>query len=1219
MKSFVHVLKRSLPLLLSLVCAIAPRFEIGANAAPELRPLEEALNPDGTLSTSSGVARTFDARGWTLDSSSRQPRFTRADAASVQASVFGDQNWSSQFPGPPGACGQVLAVAVGPNGDVYIGGDFKFVIQSSTNTLVVNSVARWDGSGWSALGGGVNGPVYSLAVNDAGHLFAGGAFSLAGKAPVSNVARWNGSSWTGLGSGLNSTVLTLAVAEEKLYAGGYFSTAEGSRGIAVWNGASWSPVGEKLVDAQYGFPYVTALATATDGSLYALGQFTSIGNLAARKIARWNGTSWSALGTGLGDLNSYSYPTSLAAGRNDEVFVAGYISAAGGVPVNNVARWDGRNWSAMGNGLNNQVSSLFWNGSELFACGYFRSPDGKGGPCLAKWDGFQWSSWGNDAFQENTFPPLSALRSTPRGDLILGGDFTAVDGIGARGVARWDGRHWSALGAGANGIIYAVTQSDQNEIFVGGEFSSVAGVPARNVAKWSQTWSALPGANGDGTDGPVHALAWQNGVLYAGGSFTNAGGEAVSNIARWASGAWSPAGGGFDGPVRALLAADDGALYAGGQFSHSGASSLDSIARWNGEAWQPVGAGLQLSDSPAVVRALIQHGGNIWAGGEFSSAGGTSLRNIAIWNGITWASPDTGIDGAVYGLASSGTELFAVGRFLLPGIIARRGVARWDGSHWTGLGQGITSAYGYGLSAAVFAGELYVGGFFNSIGGVPAEGIARWNGNSWTNVSEPFAGPSPLVTVLASLNGALFAGGEFDSAGAAGGVRLSRWNGVNWRPLLRSTQRHESFVDGEIFAVAVDGSDVYVGGQFQHAGGIPLRGLAKWNGFAWSDVGGGVGGLFPAVYSILVRADEILVGGNFENAGGIPANNIARWNKATGLWSTFGQGLNGIVFTMLPSENDLYVGGNFTASGAKNLKLIARWSGGSQTWNPLGSGLATGVNNFYPPECRALVWISDGSLIVGGNFDIAGGVSSKSLARWNPTNSTWSTLGSLRGQQSSDQAFVSSLAVAADRTLYAGGQFLFASSTRATNIARMSPSGTWAALPRGGVGDAYSSVNALAVHDNTVYVGGTFTVNGTVSAPRILKFSGTAWSNLGAGISGGSQPRVSGLAFSGDDLFVGGLFSVAGDKPSENFARWNENGRTFDQPTIQSDRHPGGTRLWWNGWPGDYVVDFSKRLQNGESWIPLGTGEAAPGPRSFLDVTTEDDARFFRLRQLPAD
>jgi len=109
-----------------------------------------------------------------------------------------------------------------------------------------------------ALGIGTNGPVEALAVFDNGSgpaLYAGGSFTTAGGAAGNHIAKWNGSSWSALGSGMsgmNSSVWALTVFNDgsgpALYAGGYFGTAGGvaANDIAQWNGSSWFALGSGM-------------------------------------------------------------------------------------------------------------------------------------------------------------------------------------------------------------------------------------------------------------------------------------------------------------------------------------------------------------------------------------------------------------------------------------------------------------------------------------------------------------------------------------------------------------------------------------------------------------------------------------------------------------------------------------------------------------------------------------------------------------------------------------------------------------------------------------------------------------------------------------------------------------------------------------------------------------------------------------------------------------
>ena len=92
----------------------------------------------------------------------------------------------------------------------------------------------------------------------------------------------------------------VVVASGDLYVGGDFTTAGGNPAsrIAKWNGSSWSALGSGMNGSNPGFAPVTALAVS-GSDLYAAGGFTNAGGVEANRIAKWNGSSWSALGSGV--------------------------------------------------------------------------------------------------------------------------------------------------------------------------------------------------------------------------------------------------------------------------------------------------------------------------------------------------------------------------------------------------------------------------------------------------------------------------------------------------------------------------------------------------------------------------------------------------------------------------------------------------------------------------------------------------------------------------------------------------------------------------------------------------------------------------------------------------------------------------------------------------------------------------------------------------------
>src|SRR5437870_2189668 len=103
--------------------------------------------------------------------------------------------------------------------------------------------------------------------------------------------------------GVNGSVLATAVFDDghgpALYVGGSFNRAGAitAHSLARWNGLGWLDA-----NAGGGNTSIDALCVFDDGSgpaLYAGGSLTNMGDVPAANIAKWNGTSWSALGSGV--------------------------------------------------------------------------------------------------------------------------------------------------------------------------------------------------------------------------------------------------------------------------------------------------------------------------------------------------------------------------------------------------------------------------------------------------------------------------------------------------------------------------------------------------------------------------------------------------------------------------------------------------------------------------------------------------------------------------------------------------------------------------------------------------------------------------------------------------------------------------------------------------------------------------------------------------------
>jgi hypothetical protein len=377
---------------------------------------------------------------------------------------------------------------------LYAGGIF-----TTAGSVAANCIANWDGSSWSALGTGLNSDVVALTVFDDGSgpaLYAGGAFTIAGGVAANHIARWDGSGWSGVGGGMagpyDPVVRALTVFDDgggpALYAGGSFSTTGGVAAsyIAKWDGSSWSALGSGLSGGSQD-PGVYALAVFDDGggpALYAGGKFTAAGGVAAADIAEWDGSSWSALGSGMGGGSTWHPGIYTLAvfddGTGPALYGGGLFTTAGGVAANAIAKWDGSTWSALGSGMFGfspwvQALAVFDDGSgpTLYAGGQFKKAGGVKVNNIAKWDGSSWSALGTG--MDDWVTALQVYDDAGGSALYAGGPFRTAGGVAANHIAKWDGSSWSALGSGLNGGAWALSVYDDGSgpaLYAGGYFSA---------------------------------------------------------------------------------------------------------------------------------------------------------------------------------------------------------------------------------------------------------------------------------------------------------------------------------------------------------------------------------------------------------------------------------------------------------------------------------------------------------------------------------------------------------------------------------------------------------------------------------------------------------------------------------------------------------------------------------------------------------------------------
>ena len=380
----------------------------------------------------------------------------------------------------------VRALAVLPNGDLVAGGAFKFAGQAAL--ISADSIASWNWSGWSALSSGMNGTIRSFAVLPSGDLVAGGFFTSAGSVAANHVARWNGSAWSALGSGLNGEVLALAVLSNgDLVAGGSFSDF-----VARWTGNAWQTMGHP--NGQ-----VNAIAVLPNGNIVAGGHFTAADGNTTNRIARWNGSAWAAMGSGMsgGTYNGAFNETvvnAIAVLPNGNIVAGGNFTTAGGVAVNHIARWNGSAWAAMGSGVNLPVVQQYTDpvyalavlqNGDLVAGGAFTAAGGVFTQGIATWNGSAWSGLAGGVGGR-----VSALAVLSNGDLVAGGYFLSAGGVslGAESdIATWNGSAWSALVGGLDGagLPAALAALPNNQLAVGGDFGTAGSHRSAYFARYA--------------------------------------------------------------------------------------------------------------------------------------------------------------------------------------------------------------------------------------------------------------------------------------------------------------------------------------------------------------------------------------------------------------------------------------------------------------------------------------------------------------------------------------------------------------------------------------------------------------------------------------------------------------------------------------------------------------------------------------------------------------
>lgn len=637
--------------------------------------------------------------------------------------------------------------------------------------------------------------------------------------------------------------------------------------------------------------------------------------------------------------------------------------------------------------------------------------------------------------------------------LYVGGTFDSIDD-GGGAVAR---NNIAAFDTGTGALISTwnpnadaevstfLLSADGLSLYVGGAFANIGGAARNGIAELDANIATAGGATawdaaaGAGTQVNVIILDTGTSRLFIGGAFSSMGGQTRNNLAAMAAAdgaldpAWDP---NANAAVYALvLSADGNFVFAGGAFNTTtlgtpaiNGKSRDYLAKVDtssgavDDGWKPAANG--------TVRAIEDISGNsLMLGGDFTTINGANrfyIANIGTSSGaVTTLDPGSEATVRVLKQASGGGTLFAGGDFISLGgkdrnRLAALNTATGEATDWNPNVNGIVRAIAPSITA------IYIGGDFSAVGG---------------RARNHFAAIDPIT------------------AQAIAGWDMS--------------------VDNTVNALVVSGTTVYMGGAFTHVGSDIRRGLAAFDTTtialtSWAPTVDNGGVLTMAMFNDEIP--QLYIGGSFTSVNNTLRNRLAALDGATGALTTWdpnvdtgnsvmAMALSNVVDNDAADPNDtadvppiLYVGGDFThlaGANRNNIAAVKTEDGTLVSWD-VNADKADG-------PVRTLALAQDNTLLyAGGDFTAIGDQTTRvglaALTTDLGDATTWDPVPSVSG-------IVRSVALTANGSLYAGGDFTRISGALRNRLAAFEPPVT-KATPGGGSYNATQNV-VLSCTDKT--------------------------------------------------------------------------------------------------------------------------------------------------------
>ena len=403
---------------------------------------------------------------------------------------------------------------------------------------------------------------------------------------------------TGDSTGFNNTLWWVAEqADGKIVVGGDFTTLNGDTAnrIARLN-ADGTPDTDFIENTETGFnARVWSVALQPDGKIVVAGNFTKLNGAPAYRLARLNAdgtpdTDFNEAVNSTGDLKGFDKFVSAVAVQTDgKIVVGGGFDALNGATANRIARLnaDGTPDTAFitktGSGFGGDNPKNVWalalqTNGKIVVGGSFSTLDGAtvdgiarlnadGSPDTAFTQAV--SSTGDESGfyrpEVSGFPEGSgwtyALAVQTDDKIVVGGEFTALNGVAVTSIARLDAdgtpdmAFTESVKSTGNGtafrdesrlFVHAVEVQGDGKIVVGGGFTTLNGERANRIARLDADGTpdaAFIENTGAGFSASTWAVATQaDGKILVGGSFTTLNGKSANRIAQLNSGSGSGSG-----------------------------------------------------------------------------------------------------------------------------------------------------------------------------------------------------------------------------------------------------------------------------------------------------------------------------------------------------------------------------------------------------------------------------------------------------------------------------------------------------------------------------------------------------------------------------------------------------------------------------------------------------------------------------------------------------